>query len=76
MWNKVVEKTVDVEAKAGLQPLFGTKKIDSRCPKGYRLLIKKDKDNTYWEYCNEASNRDKKKVKSYNSSFSANQPQT
>ncbi len=47
MWDKVVEKVVNAEAKANLQPPFGTREIDSRCPKGYRLLVKKDKDDAY-----------------------------
>ncbi len=40
-----MEKVVNVEAKANLQPLFKMKKIDSRCSKGYRPLVKKDKDD-------------------------------
>ncbi len=72
---KELEKAVDAEVKANLQPPFGTRKIDSRYPKGYRSLIKKDKNDAYWKHCDEASNKDKEKAKSYNPSF-ANQPQT
>ena len=75
MWDKIVKKTVDIEANANLQPPFRTKKIDSRYPKEYKLLAKKDKNNASWEYCNEASNKDKDKAKSHNSS-SVNQHQT
>ena len=75
MWDKMVEKAINIEAKAGLQPPFKIKEIDSRYPKGYKPLVKKDKNNAYWEQRNEATNRDKKKAKSHNPSFSANQPQ-
>ncbi len=75
MWDEVVEKAVDIEAKANLQPPFGTKKIDSRYLKGYRPSVKKDKNNAYWEHHNKVFNKDKDKAKSHNSS-SANQPQT
>ncbi len=44
MWDKIVENVVDIEVKATLQSLFRTWKIDSRCLKGYRPLVKKDKD--------------------------------
>ncbi len=47
MWDKMVEKTGDVEAKANLQPPFGIRKIDSKCLKRYRSLVNKDKENTY-----------------------------
>ena len=72
----MVEKTVDVKAKASLQPPSGTRKIDSRYSKRYKLSVKKDKDNTYWEQCDKVSNKDNKKAKSYNLLSSANQPQT
>ena len=72
----MVEKAVDAKAKASLQPPSGTKKIDSRCPKRYKPLVKKDKDDTYREQHDETSNRDKKKAKSHNLLFSTNQPQT
>ncbi len=71
----MVEKVADIKEKANLQPPFGTRKIDSRCPKRYRLLVKKNKDDAYWEYRNEIFNKDKDKPKFHNSSF-ANQPQT
>ena len=58
-----------------MQPPFETKEIDVRYLKRNRLSVKKNKNNIYWEYRNEAFNKDKDKAKSYNSS-SANQPQT
>ncbi len=75
VWNKIVEKVFDAEAKAGLQPSFGTKEIDFRYLKWYRSSVKKNKDDTYRGQCNEASNRDKEKIKSYIPLFSANQLQ-
>ncbi len=66
MWDKMVEKTVDVEAKAIFQPSFEIKEIDSRFPIGYRPLVKKDKNDTNREHRNEAP---KDKAKSHNSSF-------
>ncbi len=71
----MVEKTGDAEVKANLQPPFYVREIDFSCLKDHRLLAKKDKKDTYWKPCNEASNEDKDKTKSHNSS-SANQPQT
>ena len=75
MWEEVVEKAVNVEAKAGLKPHSIVQEIDSRCSKGHRPSVKKNKDDTYQEHRNKASNKDKKKAKSYPLSF-ANQPQT
>lgn len=40
----MIEKTIDVEIKASLQSSFKTREINSRCPKDYRLLAKKDKN--------------------------------
>lgn len=65
----MVEKAVNTKAKAGLQLLFGTREINARCLKRYRLSVKKDKDDTYQEYYNKVSNKDKDKIKSYNFSF-------
>lgn len=45
-------------------------KINSRYSKGYRLLIKKNKDKANWKYWDKAP---KNKSKSHNSSF-ANEP--
>ena len=70
----MVEKAGDIKANPNLQPLFYIKEIDSKCPKGYRSLVKKDKTNGNREHHNEASSKDKKKAKFYNPS-SANQPQ-
>ena len=47
MSDKMVKKAIDVEGKASLQPPFGTKEIDFRYLKGYKPLVKKDKDNAY-----------------------------
>ncbi len=69
----MVEKADDVEAKANLQPPYYVREIDFRCPKGYCLTAKKDKEDTYWESQNEVS-KDKDKAKSHSSSTSANQP--
>ncbi len=71
----MVEKAVDVEAKANLQPFFGTREIDFRRLKGYRLLVKKDKDDAYRKHHNEVSNKENEKAKSNNPSFT-HQPQT
>ncbi len=75
MWDEIVEKTVDIKAKANLQSPSGTKEIDSRYPKRYRLSVKKNKNDAYWEHHDKTFNKDKDKTKSHNSSF-ANQPQT
>ncbi len=68
-----MEKAGNEEAKANLQPPFYVRDINTRCPKGYRPLAKKDKEDAYQEPRDEASNKDKAKS---NSSASANQPQT
>ena len=70
----MIEKVIDIKAKASLQPHLMIKEINFKCPKGHRPLVKKDKNNAYWEHCDEAS-KDKKKAKSHPSS-SANHPQT
>ncbi len=72
MWKEVVEKTSDVKAKANLQPPFYVREIDSKCPKGHRPSVKKDKEDTYWEPYNKTS-KDKNKTEFQTSSF-ANQP--
>ncbi len=71
----MVENAVNVKVKANLQPTSETKEIDSRYPKEYRLLVKKNKEDAYEEHCDKVSNKDKEKAKFYNPSF-ANQPQT
>ncbi len=68
MWDQVMENIVDAKAKTNFQLPFGTKEIDSRCPRDYRLLVKKDKDNANWKHQDKAP---KNKAKSHNS-FSAN----
>ncbi len=70
-----MKKAGDAKAKANLQPPFYIRDIDARCPKDHHPSAKKGKEDTYREPQNEAS-KDKDKVKSHNSSTSANQPQT
>lgn len=43
----MVEKAEDVKVKAKLQPPFYVKEIDTKYLKGYYLLVKKDKEDTY-----------------------------
>ncbi len=69
----MVEKVDDVEIKANLQPPFYIRDINARCPKSHRPSTKKDKEDTYREPQNGASNKNKANS---NSSASANQPQT
>ncbi len=75
MWEEVVEKEGDVEAKTNLQPPFYIRENDSRYPKDHHPMAKKNKENTYREPRDEAS-KEKNKAKSHNSSAFANQPQT
>ena len=75
-WDKVVEKAIDIKAKASLQPHFGTREIDSRYAKRYRPSVNKDKDDAYWEQHDKAFNRKNEKAISYNPLSFANQPQT
>ncbi len=70
----MIEKAVDVKTKASLQPSFGTREIDSKCPKSYRPLVKKDKDDTNWKYQDEICNKDKNKAKLHISSFANSLP--
>lgn len=46
MWDRMIEKTINAEANTSLQQPSGTKKIDSRYLKNYRLSVKQYKDNT------------------------------
>ncbi len=69
MWDKIVEKAIDIEVKTSLKLPSGTRKIDFRYPKGYRPVVKKDKDNSNQEYRDEDKNKDK--TKSHNH-FSTN----
>ncbi len=59
----MVEKVINVEVKTNLQPPSGTKEINFRCPKGYRPLVKKNKDDANWKNQDETP---KDKAKSYN----------
>lgn len=46
MWEKVIEKAINVKVKINLQSLLGIKKIDFGYQKGYRLAKKyKDEAN-------------------------------
>lgn len=36
-WDELVEKAIDAEAKASLQPAFILREMDQRCPQGNRL---------------------------------------
>ncbi len=74
MWDEVVEKIVNVEAKTSFRPPSETREIDFRCPRDYWPSIKKDKDNANREHLDEVS-KYKDKTKSYNS-FSTNEPHT
>lgn len=46
LWKKVVEKIVDTEIKANLQPSSRTKKIDFKCSKSYKST-KKNKNKAH-----------------------------
>ncbi len=46
-WDEVVEKAVNIEVKAYLQPLSETREIDSRCPNGYKPSVKNNKNDAY-----------------------------
>ena len=68
-----MKKARNAKAKVNLQPPFYVSKIDSKYPKSYCLLVKKDKKDANWEYRDETY-KDKDKAKSYTPS-SANQLQ-
>ncbi len=73
VWDKVIEKAIDIEAKASLQPLSRTRKIDSKCLKSYKLSVKKDKKH---DANRENRDEDKDNAKSHNLSSANSQPQT
>ena len=54
LWEEVVEKAGDAEAKANLQPPSYVWEIDVRSPKNYRLSSKKNKENIQRQHHNEA----------------------
>ena len=66
----MVEKTRDVETKANLQLLFGTRKINSRYLRAHRLLVKKNKDNANREHRDRDKNKDKTKFHNLSSTNS------
>ncbi len=74
VWNKVIEKAINIEVKASLQLPFKIREIDSRYLRNYRPSIKKNKDDANREYRNR--NKDKHKAKSHNISPTNSQPQT
>ena len=59
MWEEILEKAVNVKAKASLQPLLGTRKIDSRYLKGYRPSAKKEKNKANQKHRDENNNKAK-----------------
>ena len=61
----MVEKIINVEVKVSLKSSSEIRKIDSRCPKGYKLSAKKEKDKTSQKH----QDRDKDKTKSHNLFF-------
>ena len=69
-----MEKARNAEAKANLYPPFYIKEINSKCPKNYCPLVKKDKEDANWVHRNKVFNKNTKKAKSHNPFF-ANQPQ-
>lgn len=71
----MIEKIGDIEIKVNLQPLFYIKEINSKYPKNYYALAKKDKNDIYQESCNKTFNKDKNKAKSQNSSTNQSQTQ-
>ncbi len=68
----MVEKTVDVEVKAKLQPPSRTREIDFKCSRGYKSLVKKDKDDANREH-RDGTPKDKTKSQNFSST---NQHQT
>lgn len=54
MWEKVIEKAIDIKAKASFQLPLKIKKINSKYPKDYRPA-KKDKIN--WDHWDEDKNK-------------------
>lgn len=75
MWKKVIEKAVNIKAKANLQLLSEIKEIDSRCLKSYKPLDKKEKNKACQKHYDR--NKDKIKAKSHNALFTyPSQPQT
>lgn len=71
LWKEVVEKASNVEVKASLQLSSKTREINSRCPKGYRPLAKKEKNKANQEH----GDKDRDKAKFNNPSFANSQSQ-
>lgn len=65
----MIEKAINAEAKVSLQSLFKIKNIDFQYLKGYKSLIKKNKNDANWKHRDK--DKDKDKAKSYNP-FSVN----
>ncbi len=72
LWEEVVEKSVDAKAKANLQLLPGTRKIDTKYPKGHRPSAKKDKNIATRKHRDD----NKDKAKSHSLFNAHSQPQT
>ena len=58
----MVKKTIDIKVKASLQLLSRIRKIDFKCPKGYRPSAKKEKNKASWEYQDRDKDKDKAKL--------------
>ena len=57
-WDKLVKKTVAVEAKASLQPSYYSRNMDNCCPKGnYSSHTTLSKPQSAWEPCDEFSDK-------------------
>lgn len=54
----MIEKTINVKAKASLQPLSKIREISFKYLKSYRL-VKKDKDKANWVLWNQDENKNK-----------------
>lgn len=49
LWDKVVERAINVKVKASFQLPSRIIEIDFKCPKGYKST-KQEKDKTNWEH--------------------------
>lgn len=67
-----MENVIDVKAKTNLQTPFKTRKINSKYPKNYKLLVKKDQNNANQEY----QDKTIKDKANFHNFFFLNQPYT
>ena len=73
--KEVVEKFIDAEAKASLQPFFWGLKIDSKYLKGYKPSTNQKKGKNSEKH--QDGDKDKNKTKSHNPTVAnKSQPQT